>query len=191
MTMEKRLMETESVLCALMTQVSDDQLFSAFSQPSNSTALDLVKTPQFGPVYWGNYPLKSAQDVKRWFKARASITADVAQSQRPRSIGVDLQESEGTHSGTDECHENDFDETDDTVGMIAIEAGQAERKGRQTTSRSSDDNVVQEDAASAAAHLGLARQSLTVASNMNASSAAPRISPEPEDHESYESAFLW
>ncbi|KAK1974738.1 hypothetical protein LZ30DRAFT_393302 [Colletotrichum cereale] len=133
MTMEKRLMETESVLCALMAQVSDDQLSSAFSldqsdcqsggsgvAQSDSNALDSIKAHHFGPVYWGTYPLKSVQGVKRWFKDRASISTNLAKTQRPRSVQVDLEEYEATASGTDENHENDFEETEDNAGTFDI-----------------------------------------------------------------------
>ncbi|KAK1593492.1 uncharacterized protein LY79DRAFT_179754 [Colletotrichum navitas] len=206
-TMEKRLMQTERALCALMTQVSDDQLFSAFSQldqsdcqpdpsaaaQSNGNVLDSVKTYHSGPVYWGNYPLNSAQDVKRWFQARASGATNITGSQRPQSIEIDLEDSGAIQSDTDTSHRNDLEEADGTVGIVSIGAGQDGTKGRQTTSRGPGENTGQEDTASATTKLSLVRQNLMVgvANNFNASSAPTRIVPGPEDHESYESAFLW
>ncbi|EFQ27267.1 hypothetical protein CGRA01v4_04325 [Colletotrichum graminicola] len=143
--MEKRLMETESVLCALMNQVSDDQLFSAFSQldrsdfqPGHSataqSALDSVKNYHSGPVYWGNYPLNSAQDVKRWFQARASVATNTTGSQRPQSIKLDSEDSGTIQSGTDKSRQNDLAETNGTIGMVSMGAGQDATKGRRTTS---------------------------------------------------------
>ncbi|KAK1994969.1 hypothetical protein LX36DRAFT_660063 [Colletotrichum falcatum] len=181
--MEKRLIETENVLCALMTQVSGDQLFSAFShlgqsdcQPGrsavaqpNGTALESVKTHRFGPVYWDKYPLKSAQDVQRWFEARASAAADAGESRHhPSSIEADPEESEGTRSGADESPENDSEETDGTVAVISVEVSQDGRsiKGRENASGGPGGDDGQED-------------------------TAPRIASEPEDGEDYESAFLW
>ncbi|OHW97526.1 hypothetical protein CSPAE12_03863 [Colletotrichum incanum] len=155
--MEKRLMETENALYALMTQVSDEQLFSAFchtDQPScqardsavaqpSIDVFGLVKRRQFSPVYWGNYPLTSAQSIKRWWKSRASIVSDVEQNQQSQCIKVALEENQATHNSGDESCEEDLDETGDMMVVDTTEAAGRDKMGLQTISRASGEDAGQ------------------------------------------------
>ncbi|RSM04635.1 hypothetical protein CDV31_009959 [Fusarium ambrosium] len=103
---EKRLLETEAILFALMSQVSDEQLMSAYDylqQDRQSSAnLDepsdagnrhgLTRKDKLGLVYWGNYPLNSAQDARRWWADRMSTAANESPSRQNQVIGDALIE---------------------------------------------------------------------------------------------------
>ncbi|KZL66560.1 C6 finger domain containing protein, partial [Colletotrichum tofieldiae] len=204
-TMEKRLMETENVLHTLMTQVSDKQLFSAFCQvdqpdcqardsavaQSGIDVFELVKHRQFGPVYWSNYPLNSAQEIKRWWKDRASVVSNVEQKQQSQCIKAVLEENQAIHSSGDDSCEEDLNETGDMMVMDNIEAAGHVVMGRQTMSRASGEDAGQEATVSVTTNLGPASPCSTVVSNLDAGSAAAHIAPKPKEFESYENAFLW
>ncbi|KAM6529287.1 hypothetical protein FALCPG4_007431 [Fusarium falciforme] len=99
-TIEKRLIDTEAILLALMSQVSDEQLMSAYDhlqqdmQPSAN--LDepsdagnrhgLTRKDKAGPVYWTNYPLNSAEDARRWWADRMSTAANETPSRQYEAI---------------------------------------------------------------------------------------------------------
>ncbi|KAH7234235.1 hypothetical protein B0J15DRAFT_504554 [Fusarium solani] len=104
---EKRLIETEAILLALMSQVSDEQLMSAhdhlqqdrqpsanLDEPSDAgNRHGLTRKDKFGPVYWSNYPLNSAQDSRRWWADRMSTAANEAPSRQYEVIDHALIET--------------------------------------------------------------------------------------------------
>ncbi|KAK1687506.1 hypothetical protein BDP55DRAFT_660226 [Colletotrichum godetiae] len=129
LTMEKRLMETEQVLGALLAQVSRDQLVSAFrdlrgpslrttggaSSTNDGTSLEVVKGQKFGPVYWGNYPLDSAEAVQQWWEDRTSIDpSDVPtmDSQVSEVAATNDSPTDNTPGGDDSCGDDDSEETE-------------------------------------------------------------------------------
>ncbi|TID04172.1 putative 2-hydroxyacid dehydrogenase UNK4.10 [Colletotrichum higginsianum] len=122
-TMEKRLMETENVLCALLNQVSEEQLASAFpcqagDYPAPQVGgkdFELVKSRQFGPVHWGHYPLDSAQHVKRWWKARSSMVSTDAGSQQSQSVDGATEDNQAARDSRDGSYDDDFEPTEERV----------------------------------------------------------------------------
>lgn len=127
--MEKRLMETENILCALISQVSDSQLLSALGdrnqnngQPSDIDELpvggsffDLIKGHKFGPVYWANHPLNSAEGVKRWCADRASIIPTDDSLQQSPGVEVAFREPQTTTQSEGENDGDDAEESEITV----------------------------------------------------------------------------
>ncbi|EEU35554.1 uncharacterized protein NECHADRAFT_88798 [Fusarium vanettenii 77-13-4] len=107
---EKRLIETEAILLALMSQVSDEQLMSAYNHlqqdkqssanlgvPSNSgNRHELTRKDKFGPVYWSNYTLSSAQDARRWWADRVSAAEHGTPSRQYEDIEPALRETNVT-----------------------------------------------------------------------------------------------
>ncbi|TQN63998.1 hypothetical protein CSHISOI_11456 [Colletotrichum shisoi] len=121
--MEKRLMETENVLCALLNQVSEEQLAAAFpcqaggypAPQAGGKDSGLVKSRQFGPVHWGHYPLDSAQHVKRWWKARSSLDSTDAGSQRSRSADGAAEDNQAAPDSRDGSYDDDIEPTEESV----------------------------------------------------------------------------
>lgn len=79
--LETRLFETENVLIALLSQVSDAQLTAGFHRlealrrqdvglPDDAGTLAYARKHKFGPSYWSDFPLRSAEDAKRWSEDR-------------------------------------------------------------------------------------------------------------------------
>ncbi|KAK2730990.1 hypothetical protein CKAH01_09248 [Colletotrichum kahawae] len=101
--MENRLLETENVLCALLSQCSEAQLNTAVSElrmPSagngkDTRAAEAARRERFGPVYWAKFPLKSAQGIRRWAEDKSSISVA---SPRPESIQVAASHTQGLDS---------------------------------------------------------------------------------------------
>lgn len=104
---EKRLIETEAILLALMSQVSDQQLMSAYDhlqqdkqssvdlgEPSNSGHRhELTRKDKFGTVYWSNYTLNSAQDARRWWADRVSAAERETPSRQHEDTEPALRET--------------------------------------------------------------------------------------------------
>ncbi|KAM5374234.1 hypothetical protein ACJZ2D_006559 [Fusarium nematophilum] len=119
---EKRLIETEAILLALMSQVSDQQLMSAYDhlqqarQPSanldessdTGNTHELIRKDKFGPVYWGKHPLDSAEDARRWWTDRMSTAANETPSRQHEVIDPALTE----RSVTNEHSETTLQEAD-------------------------------------------------------------------------------
>lgn len=93
-----------------MSQVSDEQLMSAcdhlrqdrqqsanLDEPSDAVNRHgLTRTEKFGPVYWNNYPLNSAQDARRWWADRMSSAANETPSRQYEVIDHTSTETNAT-----------------------------------------------------------------------------------------------
>ncbi|WQF78957.1 Putative zn(2)-C6 fungal-type DNA-binding domain superfamily [Colletotrichum destructivum] len=193
-TMEKRLMETENVLCALLNQVSEEQLAAAFpcqaagypAPQAGGKDFELVKSRQFGPVHWGHYPLDSAQHVRRWWKARSSMV----QSQ---SVDGATEDNQAAPDSRDGSYDDDFEPTEEDV---VVEGGieptvVSRRDGRLSQAMNEDDG--REAPASTMANPSPMRQDsvVRVPSSRDVSLVNACTAVEPREPESYESAFLW
>ncbi|KAJ3539903.1 hypothetical protein NM208_g5299 [Fusarium decemcellulare] len=104
--LEKRLIETENILFALMAQVSDEQLASAChhmaqvpmtgARPSNSKPFDSTQSSNLRPVYWTNYPLNSVEDARRWWTDRASKMSHNPQPHQSEDFDLSSAEANDT-----------------------------------------------------------------------------------------------
>ncbi|KAF3800114.1 hypothetical protein GCG54_00015493 [Colletotrichum gloeosporioides] len=122
--MEKRLLETENVLCVLLSQCSEAQLNSALSElrmpnsgnGKDTRAAEAARRERFGPVYWAKFPLKSAQDIKRWAEDKSSISVA---SPRSESIQVAASHTQDLNSD-DEYHDESTQALDTPLSPLNV-----------------------------------------------------------------------
>ncbi|KAF4774974.1 hypothetical protein HER10_EVM0005226 [Colletotrichum scovillei] len=202
-TMEKRLMETEQVLCALLAQVSGDQLERAFrdipkaglrstgsaSSAHGRTSIEVVKGEKFGPVYWGSHPIDSAEAVQSWWADRTSKEPSETSNRDSHASEVAVTNDTPTDNtpGDDESYgDDDIEESE-----VMTRAESMEEDG-ETLMIDPDMSVASgiRDAGGGAA--GLLAEGVTVSrANLNTRTSEKRRQTRPQVSESYESAFLW
>lgn len=194
-------METENVLCALLNQVSEEQLASAFpcqagDYPAPQVGgkdFELVKSRQFGPVHWGHYPLDSAQHVKRWWKARSSMVSTDAGSQQSQSVDGATEDNQAARDSRDGSYDDDFEPTEESVVVEdGIEPTGISRRDRRLSQAMNEDDGRQGPASTMANPSPTRQDSVVrVPSSRHVSLVAACTAVEPRETESYESAFLW
>nr|XP_036576282.1 uncharacterized protein CTRU02_13817 [Colletotrichum truncatum]KAF6782991.1 hypothetical protein CTRU02_13817 [Colletotrichum truncatum] len=120
--MERRLLETENMLCALMSQASNDQIESAFLElkhirqncDGHAETFESTRGNKFGPAYWEKFPLNSVQSAKSWWTDRSLAVIDGASSSMPEPTDCMLDDQESPHSGNEYGEEVVF-ETSETL----------------------------------------------------------------------------
>jgi len=155
--LEARLCDTEEVLSRVLTYLSADEVSEALlrsnldsTQPSRSYSGLLLHDRKQAVDVWTNFPLKSADDVKRWHRvqggsgkiggalpqdsrglADAQSAADCGvMSQGPRKNDGRLQSVDGFASTEQEAQQINADENESATGddtNTAIE-GQSNRQ---------------------------------------------------------------
>ncbi|EXF77068.1 hypothetical protein CFIO01_01715 [Colletotrichum fioriniae PJ7] len=206
--MEKRLMETEQVLCALLGQVSRDQLETAFrdipkvglrstgsaSSTNCGTSIEVVKGEKFGPVYWSNHPIDSAEAVQRWWANRTSIEPSETPNRdsHPSEVAATNDTpTDNTPGGDDSYGDDDVEESEDMTRAESMEEDEETLMIDPDMSRASERNATRiRDTGGVAA--GLPAEELTGSrGSLDTRMSEKRRETRPPISESYESAFLW
>ncbi|KAK1716779.1 uncharacterized protein BDZ83DRAFT_634455 [Colletotrichum acutatum] len=207
-TMEKRLMETEQVLCALLAQVSGNQLERAFrdipkaglpstgngSSATSGTSIEVVKGDKFGPVYWGNHPIDSAEAVQRWRADRTSIEPSETPKRGSHAAEVAATNDEPTDNtpgGDDSYGDDDIEESEGMTRAESMEEDEETLMIDPDISRASELGATRiRDTGGGAA--GLLVEGLTGSrASLDTRTSGKRREMRPPTSESYESAFLW
>ncbi|KAK0371783.1 hypothetical protein CLIM01_10862 [Colletotrichum limetticola] len=202
-TMEKRLMETEQVLCALLAQVSGDQLERAFrdipkaglrstggaSSAHGGASIQVVKGEKFGPVYWGSHPIDSAEAVQRWWADRTSKEPSETSNQDSHASEVAATNdtpTDNTPGGDESYGDDDIEESEGTTRAESMEEdGETLMTGPDMSSASGIRDT-------GGGTVGLLAAGMTGSrANLDTRTSEKKRQPRPPVLESYESAFLW
>lgn len=195
-TLERRLVETEDVLFALISQVSEDQLVSAFAplhhhQPEGTegysggeSLFEAIRKQKFGPAYWTNFPLGSAQDVRQWWADRESLS--LKGSHHPDA------DNEGRGDGAEK--QLDTSEVDGDLESPVLSLGdrveqeqeQEQDWGRREASASRSAGSTHDSTTTTFSPRGAIDQEETAAR-----ARTSQALPSGEEDENMESAYLW
>ncbi|KAF4485250.1 putative transcriptional regulatory protein [Colletotrichum fructicola Nara gc5] len=201
-TMEKRLLETENVLCALLSQCSEAQLNSALTElrmpnsgnEKDTRAAEVARRERFGPVYWAKFPLNSAQEIQRWAEDKSSNSVA---SPRSESIQVaashiqDLDSDDEYHDETTQALETPLSpfnlrsaavESSSPTSNLSAATPDRERAGFEAVEPM--DGVSGEQIQGIG---GMMFENHTLAEPPRGAQESSQTQPS----ESYESAFLW
>ncbi|KXH36144.1 hypothetical protein CSIM01_10653 [Colletotrichum simmondsii] len=201
--MEKRLMETEQVLCALLAQVSGDQLERAFrdipkaglrstgsaSSAHGGTSIEVVKGEKFGPVYWGSHPIDSAEAVQRWWADRTSKGPSETSNRDSHASEVAATNDTPTDNtpGGDESYGDD--DIERSEGMTRAESMEEDGENLMIDPDMSSVSGIRDAGGGTA---GLLAEGVTVSrADRDTRTSDKRRQTRPPISESYESAFLW
>ncbi|KAK1511295.1 uncharacterized protein CCOS01_15057 [Colletotrichum costaricense] len=202
-TMEKRLMETEQVLCALLAQVSGDQLERAFrdipkaglrstggaSSAHGGASIEVVKGEKFGPAYWASHPIDSVEAVQRWWAERTSKEPSETSNQNSHASEV---------AATNDTPTDDTPGGDESYGDDDIEESEGTTRA-ESMGEDGETLVIDPDMSSAlgirdtgGGAVGLLSAGMTGSrANLDTRTSEKKRQTRPPALESYESAFLW
>ncbi|KAK1540829.1 hypothetical protein CPAR01_06818 [Colletotrichum paranaense] len=202
-TMEKRLMETEQVLCALLAQVSGDQLERAFrdipkaglrstggaSSAHGGASIEVVKGEKFGSVYWGSHPIDSAEAVQRWWADRTSKEPSETSNRDSHASEVAATNDtppDNTPGGDESYGDDDIEESE---GTTRAESMEEDGETLMTDPGMSSASGIRD---TGGATVGLLAAGMTGSrANLDTRTSEKKRQTRPPVLESYESAFLW
>jgi len=189
-----------------MSQVSDEQLMSAYNHlqqdkqssanldvPSNSgNRHELTRKDKFGPVYWSNYTLSSAQDARRWWADRVSAAEHGTPSRQYEDTEPALRET----NVTSESEKTTIQDADTSVLMSNELSPSVESPiaPRLSVEQQDDCDARVNEGLSAESTSSMNRDEGTSHSQMTHLEQTPTWSTgyqNSRDMGGYESAYLW